>query len=127
MAITEDDVRRLVAFAADRIPDVQPFIDDAVLMLTNVVEDRLDDDTFDLVTRYLAAHLIAVSDPRVSMEKVKSLQVRYDTKLDKGLGITHFGSTAMLLDSSGRLAAWNNRVITGGGIKQFFWAGTEAV
>jgi hypothetical protein len=127
MAITEDDVRRLVAFAADRIPDVQPFIDDAVLMLTNVVEDRLDDDTFDLVTRYLAAHLIAVSDPRVSMEKVKSLQVRYDTKLDKGLGITHFGSTAMLLDSSGRLAAWNNRVITGGGIKQFFWAGTEVV
>ena len=125
MAITEDDVRRLVAFAADRIPDVQPFIDDAVLMLTNVVEDRLDDDTFDLVTRYLAAHLIAVSDPRVSMEKVKSLQVRYDTKLDKGLGITHFGSTAMLLDSSGRLAAWNNRVITGGGLKQFFWAGTE--
>jgi hypothetical protein len=125
MAITEDDVRRLVAFAADRIPDVQPFIDDAVLMLTNVVEDRLDDDTFDLVTRYLAAHLIAVSDPRVSMEKVKSLQVRYDTKLDSGLGITHFGATAMMLDSSGRLAAWNNRVITGGGLKQFFWAGTE--
>jgi hypothetical protein len=125
MAVTDDDVRRLVAFDAARIPDIQPFIDDAVLMLTNVVGDRLDGPTFDLVTRYLAAHLVAVSDPRVSMEKVKSLQVRYDTKLDKGLGITHFGSTAMMLDSSGRLAAWNSRVITGGGIKQFFWAGTE--
>jgi hypothetical protein len=124
MAITEDDVRRLVAFDAARIPDIQPFIDDAVLMLNNVIGNRLDTATFDLVTRYLAAHLVAVSDPRVNMEKVKSLQVRYDTKLDKGLGITHFGTTAMMLDSSGRLAAWNNQIINGGGLKQFFWAGT---
>lgn len=125
MAITDDDVRRIVIFDETFITDIQLFIDDAVLMLTNIVGDRLSSDTFDLVTRYLAAHLIAVSDPRVSMEKVKSLQVRYDTKLDKGLGITHYGTTAMILDSSGRLAAWNNRVVTGGGIKQFFWAGTE--
>jgi hypothetical protein len=125
MAVSEDDVRRLLSFDSARIPDVQPFIDDAVLVLDNVIGDVLSVAVFDLVTRYFAAHLIAVSDPRANMEKVKSLQVRYDTKLDKGLGITHFGTMAMMLDTSGRLAAWNTRVLSGGGIKQFFWAGSE--
>jgi hypothetical protein len=126
MAVTEDDVSRLLSFDRDRIPEVQPFIDDAIIVLNNVIGDRLDSATFDLVTRYMAAHLIAISDPRVSLEKVKSLQVRYSTRLDKGLAITHFGTTAMMLDSSGRLAAWNERLTSGGGIKQFFWAGIEA-
>lgn len=127
MAITEDDVTRIIAFDTDRIPEVQPFIDDAVLMLTNIIGTALTPATFDLVTRYMTAHLIAVSDPRVSMEKVKSLQVRYDTKLDKGLGITHFGTMAMALDSSGKLAQWNRQVTSGEGLKQFFWAGETVI
>jgi hypothetical protein len=127
MAITEDDVRRLLSFDASRIPDVQPFIDDAVIVLNNVIGDALASDMFDIVTRYFAAHLIAVSDPRANMEKVKSLQARYDSKLDKGLAITTFGTMAMMLDTSGKLAAWNTRVVTGGGLKQFFWAGTAAL
>lgn len=123
MAVTEDQVTRIILFDTARIPEVQPFIDDAVIMLTNIIGTALDTATFDLVTRYMAAHLIAISDPRVNMEKVKSLQVRYDTKLDKGLGITHFGTMAMMLDSSGKLSQWNTQVVSGEGLKQFFWAG----
>jgi hypothetical protein len=127
MAVTEDQVTRIILFDAARIPEVQPFIDDAVIMLTNIIGTALDTATFDLVTRYMAAHLIAISDPRVNMEKVKSLQVRYDTKLDKGLGITHFGTMAMMLDSSGKLSQWNTQVVSGEGLKQFFWAGETVV
>lgn len=123
MAVTEDQVTRIILFDTARIPEVQPFIDDAVIMLTNIIGTALDTATFDLVTRYMAAHLIAISDPRVNMEKVKSLQVRYDTKLDKGLGITHFGTMAMMLDSSRKLSQWNTQVVSGEGLKQFFWAG----
>jgi hypothetical protein len=127
MAVTEDQVTRIILFDTARIPEVQPFIDDAVIMLTNIIGTALDTATFDLVTRYMAAHLIAISDPRVNMEKVKSLQVRYDTKLDKGLGITHFGTMAMMLDSSGKLSQWNTQVVSGEGLKQFFWAGETVV
>lgn len=127
MAVTEDQVTRIILFDTSRIPEVQPFIDDAVIMLTNIIGTALDTATFDLVTRYMAAHLIAISDPRVNMEKVKSLQVRYDTKLDKGLGITHFGTMAMMLDSSGKLSQWNTQVVSGEGLKQFFWAGEAIV
>lgn len=127
MAVTEDQVTRIILFDTARIPEVQPFIDDAVIMLTNIIGTALDTATFDLVTRYMAAHLIAISDPRVNMEKVKSLQVRYDTKLDKGLGITHFGTMAMMLDSSGKLSQWNTQVVSGEGLKQFFWAGEAVV
>lgn len=127
MAVTEDQVTRIILFDTARIPEVQPFIDDAVIMLTNIIGTALDTATFDLVTRYMAAHLIAISDPRVNMEKVKSLQVRYDTKLDKGLGITHFGTMAMMLDSSGKLSQWNTQVVSGEGLKQFFWAGETIV
>jgi hypothetical protein len=127
MAVTEDQVTRIILFDTSRIPEVQPFIDDAVIMLTNIIGTALDTATFDLVTRYMAAHLIAISDPRVNMEKVKSLQVRYDTKLDKGLGITHFGTMAMMLDSSGKLSQWNTQVVSGEGLKQFFWAGETVV
>lgn len=124
MAVTDDQVARLLAFDTSRITDVDAFIDDAVLMLQNIIGvGILNEATFDLVTRYMAAHLIAISDPQAQMEKVKSLQVRYQVQLDKGLGITHFGTTAMMLDSSGRLAAWNQQVVKGG-FKQFFWAGT---
>lgn len=125
MATTEDDVRRLVAFDSARIVDIELFIADATLLATNVIGDALNTSTFDMVVRYLAAHLISISDPRVQMEKVKTLQVRYQAKIDLGLSLTHYGSTAMILDSSGRLAAWNDRVVNGGGIKQFFWAGSE--
>jgi hypothetical protein len=125
MAISETDVQRILDYDRDLIPDVQPFIDDAVVFLTAVIGAGIvTDAVFDTVTNYMAAHLISISDPRVHTEQVKSLLVTYQQKLDKGLGITHFGTMAMMLDTSGKLAAWNQRVIEGKGNVQFFWAGS---
>lgn len=122
---TEDRVQLIIQYDTTVIPDIQPFIDDANIMVTAIVatDDTPSAASLELIERYLAAHLIAITDPRVDTEKVKSLQTKYQYLLDKGLGITHFGTTAMAMDFTGRLAAFNTRLTKGGGLKQFFWAG----
>jgi hypothetical protein len=123
---TDDRVALLIQYDRTFITDLQPFIDDASLIITNVVAIPLvpADEHLELVERYLAAHLVMVTSGQVSMEKVRSIQVQYGTMLDKGFAITHWGTMAMMLDTTGRLAALNARILSGGGIKQFFWAGT---
>jgi uncharacterized membrane-anchored protein YitT (DUF2179 family) len=125
MAISETDVQRILDYDREFVSDVQPFIDDAVIFLTAVIgAGVVSNAVFDMVTNYITAHFISITDPRVHTEQVKSLLVTYQNKLDKGLGITHFGTMAMMLDTSGKLAAWNQRTIDGKGAVQFFWAGS---
>lgn len=124
---TDDRVALLIQYDRTFITDLQPFIDDASLIIDNVVAiaPLPADNILELVERYLAAHLVMVTSGQVSMEKVRSLQVQYGTLLDKGFAITHWGTTAMMLDTTGRLAAFNTRLMQGGIGKQFFWAGIE--
>lgn len=127
MAVTVADVQRIIQYDQTVVPDVQPFIDDAVVMATAVIGTRLSSSQFDLVCRYLAAHLIAITDPRVQNEQVKTIMVSYQSRLSDGLGITHFGSMAMQLDTSGKLANWNKAVVSGkAGAFDLFHAGTNA-
>lgn len=123
MAVTPADVKRIIEYDEQLIPDAQPFIDDAVTLLSSIFPDDYPPTTMDVVTRYMAAHLIAITDPRVASEQVKSLQTSYQYRLDKGLGITMYGATAMMLDSSGLLAQWNNKVNKGLAGPKLFWAG----
>ena len=123
---TEDRVALLIQYDRTFITDLQPFIDDASLIVDNViaVAPLPAAALLEVVERYLAAHLVMVTSGQISMEKVRSIQVQYGTLLDKGFAITHWGTTAMMLDTTGRLAALNSRLLSGGGVKQFFWAGT---
>ena len=124
MAVVDDDVRRIIQVDSTVIPDIDPFIADALVLVENVIgSTRVSARTYDIVTMYLAAHLVMITQGQIQSEKVKSLQTQYATLLDKGLGITHWGTVAMTMDTSGRLAAFNTRLVSGGGLKQFFWAG----
>lgn len=124
MAVSEDDIIRVIQRDVSIIPDIQPFIDDAGVVIETIVGSaNMSARIFDLVVLYTACHLIAVTQGQISMEKVRSIQVQYATLLDKGFAITHWGTTAMMLDPTGRLAAFNARILAGGGVKQFFWAG----
>jgi hypothetical protein len=124
---TEDRVQAIISYDLSLIPEIDQFIADASLIVDNVVaiDSRASAATLELIERYLTGHLLAITDPRVKREQVKSLAVEYAISLDKGFGITTYGTVAMTVDTTGRLAAFNNRLITGGGIKQFFWAGLE--
>lgn len=123
----EDRVALLIQYDRTFVTDLQPFIDDASLIIDNVVAiaPLPTDAMLELVERYLSAHLVMVTSGQISMEKVRSIQVQYGTMLDKGFAITHWGTMAMMLDTTGRLARLNARILAGGGVKQFFWSGTE--
>ena len=123
MAVTPAQVQRIIEYDTVLIPDVQPFIDDAVVFLTAIIGDAITPTQFDLVTRYTAAHFIGITDPRLQSEQVKTLQASYQYRLSDGLGLTHWGAQAMLLDPSGKLAVWNNKVKKGLAGPDFFWAG----
>ena len=118
-------VNKIIQYDSTNVPDPALMIDSASLMVTNIIGTALNEATAELVERYLAAHLIAVSDPRIQSEQVKSIQASYQVRLADGLGITHFGTTAMMLDSSGKLAIWNNKVVKGMVKFDLFWASKE--
>jgi hypothetical protein len=120
MAVTQADVDKIIQYDATVITDVPMFIANATTLATRVI-GAADD----LVVLYLAAHLIGISDPRVATSQVKSLLETVQYKLSEGLGITHYGTMAMQLDSTGKLASWNRRVVEGRGGFQLFWGGTD--
>lgn len=106
-------VQKIISYDAVLIPDIQPFIDDANVMVTAIIGTAASEATLEMVERYLAAHLIGISDPRIQSEQVRTIQASYQVKLSDGLGITHYGSMAMQLDTSGKLSRWNKAVIAG--------------
>jgi hypothetical protein len=118
-------VAKIIIVDPSVIPDLNPFIDTASVMVENVIGSAADATVKEIVARYLTAHLIAVTDSstRIISEQVKTLQQSVYYRLSDGLGITHWGSTAMMLDSSGKLAVWNNKIVKGMVKFDLFWAG----
>lgn len=67
--------------------------------------EGLDDALLRLIEMWLAAHFIAIQDPRVTNEKADALSASYEQgKLSAGLGFTRYGQQAMSLDPTGNLA-----------------------
>ena len=125
-------VQKIVVYDTGNVTDAQQQIDDAHVMVISIIGDALDDGVaadlavLELVERYLAAHLISITDPRLASNQVSKVQESYQSKLADGLGITHYGATAMQMDKSGKLAQWNKKVISGlTAPMQLFWGGTE--
>lgn len=121
-------VQKIIVYDTVQIPDLTPFIASASLLVDEVVAIAPSPSAgiLEVVERYLTAHLVAITDPRTASEQVRSLQQSFQYKLGMGLALTHHGSMAMLLDTSGRLARWNTRAVDGAGGLQFFWSGEEA-
>ena len=125
MAVTPTQVQQISDYDTTLVPDAQPFIDDATALVEAIITTGLTEAQYDLVIKYMAAHLIAMKDPLVAMEQVRSISQSVQYRLADGLGITRYGTMAMAFDITGKLARWNQSVIAGGGRLQFFWAGTE--
>jgi len=122
---TSAAVAKIIIVDPSVIPDLNPFIDTASVMVENVIGSAADATVKEIVARYLTAHLIAITDSstRIISEQVKTLQQSVYYRLSDGLGITQWGATAMMLDSSGKLAVWNNKVVKGMVKFDLFWAG----
>lgn len=62
-----------------------------------------------LIETWLAAHFYTIYEPRVTGETAGSIQSQNPAKIGFGLKLSHYGQMAMRLDTSGALAAYDNR------------------
>jgi hypothetical protein len=58
----------------------------------------------ELIERWLAAHFYTVRDPRMTSRGVDVIQQSWQSAIGRGFKTSHFGQTAMRLDTAGRLA-----------------------
>jgi len=125
LLITAADVQQIIEYDDVLIPDLTPFMEAADTMIQEIIGDRLSDGALFRVQQYLSAHLVGITTKLTQAEQVKSLQETFQVRLSDGLGITHYGATAMLFDSTGRLANWNKRITSGAAAVSITWAGTD--
>lgn len=86
--------------------DPAPFIDAATVLYEARVGNRLSDAQGSLVLKYLAAHFVAVTDPREKQESVGTASWSFEGKagaMDSGISSTQYGQMALSLDTTGRL------------------------
>ena len=107
-----DEMVRAILDVDTALVDLTPFITAAERMVVLHCEG-LDAEDVDVVGQWLAAHLVCIRDTRPSQEAAGSVSQSFQYKLDLGLACTMYGQTAMQLDSTGGLAAWNNSIVEG--------------
>ncbi|MGM0409194.1 MAG: hypothetical protein ACQEQF_00410 [Bacillota bacterium] len=100
--VTSDEVKEIINTEIT----VDPFITAANLIVTNKLgSSALGDELLKEIERWLSAHLVAVSDKRISQESMGDASVKFDTN-KKGLGLdsTEYGQQVKLLDTTGTLS-----------------------
>jgi len=128
LASATDTLVREIIDVDSSITDTTPFIN-AASAIVEAQCSGLDASTVTIVETWLAAHLVAIRDPRAVTEKIADASETYQSKVDLGLNVTHYGQQAMMMDSTGGLSRWNNGIVNGNSGKSpgILWAGTETV
>lgn len=91
-----------------------PFINAASSLVTRVCGDAgYSDDDLALIETWLAAHFVAIRDPRLSSRSVGSASGSYQGQTTMMLSATTYGQQAMLLDTEGGLAVLNENTMRG--------------
>jgi hypothetical protein len=123
---TDTAVRGIIE--TDAAIDLSPFIDTAASLVEDIcVPLGYSTAKLELIERWLAAHFYAIRDKRIESEKVGPLsEAKEKPKLDLALNNTTYGQQAMLVDTLGGLAAWNDQIVNGNtGAVSVTWLGTE--
>ena len=116
------------------IPDdaaMAPFIEIANVLVTeactgdNGPDPAYDAARLELIERWLTAHFYTIRDPRTTQEKAGSVASTYQSKVDLGFDTSHYGQTAMRLDTNGGLAEINEDAKEGRPRVGVAWLGTD--
>jgi len=95
---SEQEVKAIIDTALTK-EEVTPFVRAANLYVTNVLSGAgYDADTLKEIECWLAAHFVAIRDPRISQEAIGDVSASYDGKTGMGLNSTRYGQGAMTLD-----------------------------
>lgn len=94
--------------------DLAPFIADAGALIDAIcVPAGLLAPMDAIVEKYLAAHFYSVTSPRIASTNAKGVGVSFQQRVDLNLSLTGYGQQAMLFDTTGALAKWNQDTIKG--------------
>lgn len=114
---TSDALVRGIIKLPVSVTDLTPFMEAANEMVDELLAPLTNPDTgqsFHLPARltrietWLSAHFAAVEHRRRIQEGVGPIQATYEGKVDLNLSVTEYGQQAMVLDTSGTLARYNN-------------------
>jgi len=126
MTITDVDVEAVIE--VDKlITDLSPFIAASkVLLDAATLTADYDDNTYDQIHAWLAAHFYAIRDNRRSSETADKVREEYQYKLGTGLQCTMHGQTAVMMDYKGGLAKIDKDNQNGGKrTMAVTWVGTD--
>ena len=84
---------------------INPFLEDANLLVSAVCgSEGYSNDLMKRIECWLAAHFVAIRDPRIAKEKIGDADATYQGKTGLGLQHTSYGQQVMILDHHGKLA-----------------------
>jgi hypothetical protein len=86
--------------------EITPFVTAANLMVTNKLTGVYGADTLKEIERWLAAHLVAVRDPRIKSKSTADESTVYHmtSSIGEGLAMTPQGQQVQILDHLGKLS-----------------------
>jgi len=91
-----------------------PFIEVANELVTECCTSGSHTDArLTKIETWLSAHFYTIRDMRAESEKAGSVSQKLQSKVDLGFDTSHYGQTAMRLDTEGGLAALNERIKNG--------------
>lgn len=113
--VTIAEVKAILINIDDGITD--PHVTAAITAANAVINEKIDDISsatlLKEIERWLAAHYVAVMDPRSASEKTENASQSFQYKVGLGLNVTMYGQQAMILDTSGALAKLNTQAEKG--------------
>ena len=125
MRTTQSDIEEIMDL--DSGFNATPFITIANSMVTDVcLGSEYASAKLALIETWLAAHFITVKTKIVGSEKVDVISQKFKLTTKIGLNSSHYGQTAMSIDTEGNLAQLN-RMITEGEETEVgvHWGGIE--
>lgn len=102
---TEAEVNDIISTTLT-LEEITPFLRTADTIVDNTLSsENYGTETEKQIVIWLAAHLVAIRDPRKSRTKIGDGDDTYQGKTGMGLNHTSYGQQVMLLDHHGVLAA----------------------
>lgn len=105
--VSEPEVQAIIDTVVDSLA---PFITAANTMVNGVLLNRgLTDEELKQIELWLAAHFVAIRDPRLSSESMGAASQSFAIQVALGLDQTTYGQQAKILDRTGTLANMGKR------------------
>lgn len=106
---TPDAVKGI--FSAACLDTLVGYIESANSIVTSVcLTSGYTDVKLELIERWLSAHLAAVDKSQLKRDEIRNAREEYQSRVDLGFDVTHYGQQAMRIDTAGNLAILNNQV-----------------